>query len=443
MASRTDQAQTYALDKKSYGIGATWRRSHGWFWAGAVLTWIGCVVIAGALVYVLPKDYAATIRLEIMRESQSFEVFLENSTATHHEFEDHATFMRNEVLKLMSAETLYKVIDELQLVKKWEDAKSRPDAFRMLTERVQVEHHPGSSIVDITVLHSDPREAADLANAIGNAYKNRRTETETSRSNSALDMLNAQETLQEQKVEDSRQRMIELMEKFDIVDLGTQSNIVAGSDTVETGSRKSVTEARTALLKAEAEVSATRTRIDTMASLGREMRLEWLRQNGRLSVHGMHALDESEKLHLKLAMIQSSRGGDTEPQLGPSELEEVQRKLRVLTLALTQIDKNHQALMTTELEIEVKSLRNLSTIVESKKDDAMKERKSYTQYVEARRAYMAQDILLHEMRQSLLREKVDLSLPKSPIEVHQNAEADQEPVPEKVKRLSSMQRSPG
>ncbi|MGK0187314.1 MAG: hypothetical protein ACI9R3_003101 [Verrucomicrobiales bacterium] len=71
-----------------------------------------------------------------MPESRWYEVFPENTSARPLLFKDHAIFIRNEVLKISSKETLYGVINELQLVKKWEDAKKPSDVYRMLSERI-------------------------------------------------------------------------------------------------------------------------------------------------------------------------------------------------------------------------------------------------------------------------------------------------------------------
>ena len=62
----------------------------------------------------------------------------------------------------------------------------------------------------------------------------------------------------------------------------------------------------------------------------------------------------------------------------------------------------------------------------------MLERKSYTTYVEAKRNHETQNQILTDMRQALLKEKVDLSLPKNPIEIHENAEPNEVPAKPRV-----------
>ena len=62
----------------------------------------------------------------------------------------------------------------------------------------------------------------------------------------------------------------------------------------------------------------------------------------------------------------------------------------------------------------------------------MKARKSYSQYVDARRNFQLNSELLSEARRSLMEAKVDLSLPKEPIQILEIAEPSEEPISEKA-----------
>ena len=62
----------------------------------------------------------------------------------------------------------------------------------------------------------------------------------------------------------------------------------------------------------------------------------------------------------------------------------------------------------------------------------MDERKQYQTYGEAKRKYETENVILTDMRQALLKEKVDLSLPKNPITIHENAEANEVPAKPRV-----------
>jgi polysaccharide biosynthesis transport protein len=379
---------------------------------------------AAVITYIMPREYLGRVRLQIQPVSQDYEVFRENSARQM----ITPAYIQTQFQIITSKETLYDVIEELQLVKMWDDAKTRADAYGLLLDKLETEEVRGTDLIDIEIFHTDPKEAADLANAIGQAYKNRRTEIETTRSNQALDMLNAQETLQEQKVEDARQKMIELMEKFNIVDLGGGMPAWAGvGDTTETGSKQIVMASKMNSLQAEQEISTIKTHIDTLTGLEGERLIE-----GAVALNVMDStisvfFPERQKLKVQLEALLQTGLGPQHPDIQSvkSQLDEVNR---ILENGVKSVKESLQ----TRLQIAEGSLKSLEGIEDEKKEESMDERKSYTQYVEAKRAYETQNMILTDMRQALLKEKVDLSLPKNPITIHENAEANEVPAKPRV-----------
>ena len=84
--------------------------------------------------------------------------------------------------------------------------------------------------------------------------------------------------------------------------------------------------------------------------------------------------------------------------------------------------------LQTRLQTAKQSLKNLADIEKSRAEDStMDERKRYTQYMEAKRNYETQNLILTRMTESLLKEKVDLTMPRDPVTVHEVAEAWEEP----------------
>lgn len=433
MDSKNGQETDGDASEKRSGIGYAWRQKKGWFWFGALLTFFVILIASSILAYFVPRDYPARVQLEVMRESQTYEVFPAVSTRDERPFEDHETFMRTEITKISSKETLYRVVDGLQLVKKWDFVNSPSEAYDYLKEHIKVEAVSDSSIVGVTVTHDAPQEAADLANAIAQAYNERRTRDEFRRQTNALDMLNAQETLQEQKVEDARQRMIELMEKFDIVDLGTDTSTTAGLDAPLTASREIMMQHESLAAIALSEAAAIQTEFETVAGLNHEERLLWFQQNGKLAPHEMEILGEWDKLQLKLATIPEVEDSDV-PTEEQATLPQLRREEIAVRERLERMEKGHLSLMQVRFEIAKEKLNRLRDIVNDKRDQILDERKKYTQYVEARRAFEMQSKVLQAMRESLLQGKVNLSLPRSPVTIHEIAEATEQPASARVQK---------
>ena len=188
-----------------------------WFIVGMVLTASGVFIASVVITYIMPREYLGKVRLQIRSDVGEYAVSREPA-AKDEPVPPNYLYTQMEIIR--SRETLYKVIDEMQLVKRWEDAKTKADACLLLRGKIETKPIERTDLVDIEVYHTDPVEAADLANALARAYRERCNFHESSRSMAQLDVLNAQEELQVQMVENARLKMIELEERLKLVDLG-------------------------------------------------------------------------------------------------------------------------------------------------------------------------------------------------------------------------------
>ena len=96
------------------------------------------------------------------------------------------------------------LIDELDLVKRW-NLSSKNVAYGRLQNKLQAQEVRGTDLIDINVFHTDPDEAAELANAIADSYQERRRE--------ALRIYTAR--LAEQVLDDGGEIMLEPMNAAD------------------------------------------------------------------------------------------------------------------------------------------------------------------------------------------------------------------------------------
>jgi serine/threonine protein kinase len=157
------------------------------------------LVVATLITYAMPREYLGRVRLQIEQGSTNYEVFGENTTGRTRT----PTFIQTQFQIIRSKENLRRVIDELGLVEHWSVA-SPETAYDMLLEKLETEEVRGTDLIDIEVYSTDPREAAELANAIAESYRDRRNQAEASRSKAVLDTLNTQEHQQSQQVEEAR-----------------------------------------------------------------------------------------------------------------------------------------------------------------------------------------------------------------------------------------------
>ena len=407
--------------KTGLTIAEIFRLKWPWFLVGSFLAWGAVVLFSAVLLYITPREYLGRVRMEIEPASTSFAVFPENGSDKQY---DPETFMATQTVVITSRETIYKVIDELQLVKKWEDVRTRPEAAAILANKITVESIPGTRLVDIKVLHTDPHEAAEVANAIARAYRERRIMLESNRSSAALDMLNAQEALQAQKVEDARLKMIELMEKFNIVDLDLAARPDVAGDAPDTGTQVLVREAKKATLQAEMETAKAGTFLLKIAQSPDERMLDALVENASefLSPRVRNQIEQLDKLKAREAVLQATNDGS--PQ---SELAAVRAEIEFYEARLSASIADIKRTLISRLDVQKQTLANLKDIARNIEDQVMDERKRYTQYMEAKRNYQTQSAMLTQMTEELLKEKVDLTMPKDPISIHEIAEPNEVP----------------
>jgi succinoglycan biosynthesis transport protein ExoP len=378
---------------------------------------------AAVITYIMPREYLGRVRLQV-EPSNNYEVFRDNTTQRMLT----PTFIQTQFQIITSKETLYKVIEEMDLVKQWEDAKTRADAYTLLLKKIETEEVRGTDLIDIEVYHVDPHEAADLANAIARMYRERRNSNESARSLAALDTLNAQETLQIQKVEDARLTMVELMEKFQIVDLGSGSAAWGwNQDSPETGKKQLVMQSKMSTLQAEQEISTIQTQIEKLQGLPEEQLMEQAVALNIVDSTITAFFPEFNKLNVQLQTLLNSGLGAKHPDVISAEQALIEMK-RILDKGVVAVKSS----LDTRLEIAKQSLENLQGIEDRQEQESMDERKSLTKYMEAKHNYETQNLLLTNMTESLLKEKIDLTMPRDPITVHEIAEPNEVPAKPRV-----------
>ncbi len=121
-------------------------------------------------------------------------------------------FIQTEFEVIQSEQVLGKVIDKLNLSSTWaktgaQGALTRNETLQMLRQRLDLKRLPNSSLVEIGVKDSNPQEAAKLANAVAEAYRDQRLEHRKQLSDAGLQALKKSLDEQEQKVAAAQQEV--------------------------------------------------------------------------------------------------------------------------------------------------------------------------------------------------------------------------------------------
>ena len=195
-------------------------------YAVILLTFALVFMTALVIAYLRPSEYLGRVQIQVQREARDIEVFRETGSVGNLGSDQlpYMTFMQTQFEIIQSRETLKEVIKNgvdsagnlLDLKKSW-GAPTNEDAYRMLKRKVETQDVRGTDLIDIEVYDTDPNLAADIANAVADAYRTRRQEEEQTRAQKALALLDQQIKSQEGRLEKARNNMIELMEELNIL----------------------------------------------------------------------------------------------------------------------------------------------------------------------------------------------------------------------------------
>jgi len=126
------------------------------------------------LTYYIPPTYMSTVRMDVQKDTGDISPLA--PTQIQAGFDPYFVMTQFEVLQ--SKEVLYKVIDDLKLVQRWNQkyllGESKLKAYEMLLKIMDPRNVRNTSIIEVNVYSKDKAEAADIANKIAEVYKTNR-----------------------------------------------------------------------------------------------------------------------------------------------------------------------------------------------------------------------------------------------------------------------------
>src|SRR3989441_8321706 len=134
------------------------------------------VLTTTAVTFILPESWSSTVRIAVEKDVSDINPlgFPQNST------QYDPFFIQTEFEKIRSRNVLYKVIDALDLNRKWGTRYNnnaplkKTETFDILSHKIDVRQTRNTSLIEVRV-YSDAKEnpaqeAADIANRIAKVY---------------------------------------------------------------------------------------------------------------------------------------------------------------------------------------------------------------------------------------------------------------------------------
>ncbi len=380
-------------------------------WGTILLTFLLVVLAALIVVNLIEKKHMGRAKFQIHADAKE-QVFDQKGGFAS------ATWLETEFKIITSRETLLRVVEELQLTKRW-GMRDKNEAVDKLGAMVEPNEERGTEMITIEVYSPDAAEAAELANAVKRAYEERRRSYMQDKAAVAINALEREMEEQDRATDEKRRTMITIMKKNKILDMGGYSgwHSTLGKVDNETDEIYRVEALDTA--KLEHEVNSRTIQLTEMSKLQGEALIDMVIYNEKMNSQLRELLPQRLNLKMELEQATGQGLGAKHPKVTSLRAQQAE-----LNKTLTSAVDSMKQTLSHEIEMMQKVLADRKTSSTNTKEDMMNKQALESEYIMAKREYEQQLSLANEMREHIMKEKVDHMMPIAPIQTHEEAFPD-------------------
>lgn len=185
-----------------------------------ILVFLLVVITTAVITYLMPREYASTVTLEVREGGKVLNVF---GNAQRDGFDPRFVTTQFEIIQ--RKEILYPVIERLGLEKAWRDRyglASQAQVYNKLLRMITIKEIRNTQLIQIVVLSTDKQEAMKIANAIAEEYQKKRIAEEQALSTRSLDRLRSEVEKEAAKVEALKKEVSRIRIEDGIIDLNPE-----------------------------------------------------------------------------------------------------------------------------------------------------------------------------------------------------------------------------
>lgn len=371
------------------------------------------ITLTGAFVSTLmPKRYSATCRVRVFQDEENMQVFSGRMGPSQY----NPYFLLTELEVLRSELILGQVVDNKSLGRVWGEEFTkegtelpRDIAVEILKKRVEIQQQRNTSNIDITVVSGDPGRAAELANEIANVYRQQRIRAKVDEVRNGLSTLEEVMAEKNREVMAAEDRLEEIREELGLSTINYGVRITAEAEQVR---------------RLQADLMAYR--VDMLTRKARLDRLEELEGEGLVNALLMSVPDRSLEMlrgqvvdaEIQLSMLLENLGvNHPDVRRVRAGLEETRKKL------LAAIEGLKAGLRTDYLVAKSKVDALTSELENVEQQERLAARQELLPFERAEREVRVKRSILASLQARAAQEGVDVSLPKTPMEIFEFARA--------------------
>ena len=210
---------------------------------------------------ILPEAYSSTARIQVEKDTGDIKGIDENRPM----FASYDPFwVETEFQKIQSKPVLYKVIDRLDLVKKWSvkyKDLTKEYAYLLLKGMTRVNQARNTSLIEIQVISEDKAEAALLANSIADTYADTRRDRRKEITKTGIAALEKKLKEEEDRIALQQKLVNDYRDKYQISEIESS---LAISPTLDSETLRKID---SALIESRARYEESKARYDKLDSL--------------------------------------------------------------------------------------------------------------------------------------------------------------------------------
>ena len=375
-------------------------------WTLVLLVFMLVVITAGVVTYLMPRQYASTVTMEVREEDSAITVFNSSSGQRF-----NPRFLTTQFQIIQKKEVLYPVIKSLELEKVW-NIGSLELTYKRLVKMIDVHEVRNTDLIQILVYDTDPKLAALIANRIAEEYQRKRINEQELVVNRSLKQLDDEVAKQRVKVETLQKEMSRIRIENGIPDLNPDNaeNPMQAESTVLMSVEEQVSteRLRNSALRARAEQIAQMTDDQIMRSVS-TLEIKDTTIDQVLPQYQQAAAEEARLLNSGLGnnhpLVRSLR----------AKKDVMQKQLAEQIVVLRRGIQGN-------LRISDESLKSLEVRLTESRTNQQDTKTRASSYFETKNAYIQARKVLEGMELKLSTEKVQRAMPRSPTTIWEQAE---------------------
>jgi len=178
-----------------------------------LLTFLLVFMTAAVITSVMPRKFESTSVVQVHPSMIAINP-IGNGSGVNPGAQMTRNYMENEFQTIVAAETLKMAADKISLPSRW--SMEMDDVISNLKGIVGASPMRGTDFIEIRVRHAKPEDAKEIADAVSQAYMERRKQSEVNRAKRALDALDEELISQSDKVQDHRKDLTVLIQQYGI-----------------------------------------------------------------------------------------------------------------------------------------------------------------------------------------------------------------------------------